>query len=412
LRDFLVEQYSEPYISESIETVNLSKSVLEFENSIFNTLLSDITKELRKDTTNLLSDPSQFENNIDEYLQTISSTLNGLIDIKELYYTNIDQLYSDIQKANNIIIYDNLIKAIIDKGQSLKPQNEIEKSQSVILKVGNRITEIRKGITILYNSQIALSQDELLKSIFLKLDKEVKYDKGISTALNLFIDETWAEIEGHYIKIRDFFHEPITLTYNPEWNTFAKKGRVISLIDEYNKIANENVLTSIQNKSTEESLKQLKSKAKAIDKYFEEEKCLKSEIILEFNGIITEFEAPSKQQLLQNLSVNNQELANKRQDIESNIKGLKSGIVKLKSANVIPFLKDDFTYVLNNLNDIRSGFETFLQKSGMSDHLSWLDTKCDGSTNGSVTAQDLNDPTLLKELLEKGLIKIEIEKTF
>ncbi len=412
LRDFLVERYAESSISESIESVNSNKSVLEIENSIFNSLLNEITKELRKETVSLLSDPSQFENNIDDYLETVTSTLDGLVPIIELHYIKIDLLYTDIQNANNIVCYKDYIKAIIEKGQSLKPQNETEKSQSIIVKAANRITEIKKGISILYNSKIASSQDELLKSIFLKLDKEVKYDKGISNALNLFIDETWAEIEGHYIKIRDFFHQPITVTYNPNWNTFAKKGGVISLIDEYNKIANENVLTSIQNKSTEEALKQLKAKAKAIDKYFEVENNLKSEIELEFNGIITEFKATSKQQLLQNLSINNPDLANKKQEIESNIMGLKGGIVKLKASNVISFLKDDFTYVLNNLNDIRSGFETFLQKSGMSDHLAWLDTKCDGLTNGSITAQDLNDPTLLKELLEKGLIKIEIEKTF
>jgi hypothetical protein len=412
LRDFLVARYSESSISESIESVNSNKSVLEIENSIFNSLLSDITKELRKDTTSLLSDPSQFENNIDTYFEAVISILEGLIEIKDLYYTQIDQLYTDIQKANNIVFYENLIKAIIEKGQSLKPQNEIEKSQSIISKVKNRISEINKGISILYNSKIASSQDELLKSIFLKLDKEVKYDKGISNALNQFIDETWAEIEGHYIKIKDFFSQPIKILYNPNWNTFAKKGGIISIIDEYNKIANENILTNIQNKSTDEVLKLLKAKAKSIDKYFEVEKSLKSEIEAEFKGIITEFEATSKQQLLENLSVNNQELASRKQEIESNIEGLKGGIVKINATNVISFLKDDFTYVLNNLDDIRSGFETFLQKSGMSDHLAWLESKCDGSTNGSVTAQDLNDPTLLKELLEKGLIKIEIEKTF
>lgn len=412
LRDFLVERYSESSISESIESVNSNKFVLEIENSIFNSLLSDLAKELKKETTSLLSDPNQFENNIDDYFETVTSILVGLIDIKELNHNQIDQLFTVLQKTNNIVFYDNLIKAIIDKGQSLKPQNDIEKSQSIISKVNNRIIEIKNGISILYNSQIASSPDELLKIIFLKLDKEVKYDKGISNALNQFIDETWAEIEGQYIKIRDFFKQPINIVYNSHWNTFAKKGGIISIVDEYNKIANENVLTSIKNKSTDEALKQLKAKAKAIDKYFEVEKSLKLEIELEFNVIINEFEATSKQQLLQNLSVNNQELANKKQEIESNIEGLKGGIVKLKAKNVISFLKDDFTYVLNNLNDIRSGFETFLQKSGMSDHLNWLESKCDGSTNGSVTAQDLNTPKLLQELLEKGLIKIEIEKTF
>lgn len=413
LRAFLVEKYSESNISESIESVNSNKPILEIESSIFSTILKEIAKELRNETNTLLRDPTQFENNIDDYFETITSTLEGLTEIEEFKYNSSDQLYSDEQKSKNISFYDTFIKAILDKGQILKPQNDNEKTQSIIARTQSRINEIKNGISILHNSSVATFQDEVLKNIFLKLDKEVKFDKGISNALTQFIDETWTEIEDQYVIIKDFFSQPINIAYNSNWNTFAKKGGVISLIDEYNNIAKDNVLINIEDKPTDEAIKQLKKKAKAIEKYLEQESVLKSEIESELNGIITEFQATSKKQLLQNLSVNNQGLATIKADIESNMEGLKGGIEKLnENGKLISFLKDDFSYVLNNLNDIRSGFELFLQKSNMSTHLEWVDSKCNGSTPGLVTTQDLNNPELIKELLEKGLIKIEIQRTF
>lgn len=413
LRDFLVERYTEDTISESIEIINTNKLVLDIENSIFTSLLSEVSKELKRKTTSLLNDPKQFENNIDDYLETITSTLAGLKEINELNFTSLEQLYSDEQKANKIDFYDTIIKAILDKGQSLKVQNEVEKSQETLLKVKTRITEIKKGISILYTSKIATSDDQTLKTIFLKLDKEIKYDKGISNSLTQFIDETWAEIEDDYLAIKDFFKQITEVKYNSNWDTFSKKGALISIIDDYNKIAKDNILLHILNKSVDDTIKQLKNKAIAIGKYIQQENILKEEIEMEFNGIISEFEIPSKKQLLYNLSTNDQELEKIKNNIESNIEGLNRGITKLKeSKTVILFINDDFTYVFNNLNDIRFGFETFLQESGMSDHLNWLDTKLNGSVKGGIEANDFNDSKLIKELLDKGLIKIEIQKTF
>lgn len=413
LRSYLVKHYAESGISESIESINSNKAVLEIENSIFNSLLNDITKDLKKQTDNLLKDPSQFENIIDGYFETITTTLDGLETIQELQYTEIDLLFTDTQKTSNIEFYNDYIEAIIGKGQSLKPQNEDEKTHSIISKVENRIAEIKKALSILHNSQIASFQDELLKSIFLKLYKEVNYEKGIANALNHFIDETWTEIEGQYNKIKDFFNQTISIAFNPNWSSFSKKGGIISIIDEYNKIMGENILSSIQSKPIEDMLKLLRSKASSIDRYHKLEATLKIDIEEEFTGIITEFEAPSKKQLLENLSSNNTELLLVKKKINENIEGLKAGVSRIKEEeNIIIFLRDNFTSIFNCYNEIRSGFELFLQKSGMSNHLAWLDSKCDGTSNGSITVQNLNDPILLKELLEKGLIKIEIEKTF
>lgn len=413
LRDFLVAHYSEPNISESIEIVISSKQVLEIENSIFTSLLSEVSKELKKETTLLLNDPKQFENNIDGYFESITSTLKGLIEIEELNFVSFEDLYTDVQKNNNIVFYDNIVKAIFEKGQSLKPQNEIEKSQIIITKVQNRIDEIKKGILILYNSKIASSDDEMLKNIFLKLDKEVKYDKGISNSLSQFIDETWAEIEGYYLLIKEFFAQTTKISYDTNWDTFSKKGTIISIVDDYMKLTNENILLHIVNKSVDDTIKQLKTKAKAIEKYSELESKSKIEIESEFTDKISEYGSQSKKQLLESLSFNNNVLTSIKKDIELNIEGIKGGIAKIRECKkLIFFLKDDFSYVLNNLNDVRLGFETFLQKSGRKPHLDWVDDKMKGAEIGSFGPEDLLDATLIRELLEQGLIKIEFKKTY
>lgn len=375
--------------------------------------MNDITKELKKTTSNLLNDPNQFDNNIDDYFETVTATLDGLESIQELQYTKLDLLYSDNQKVSNIEFYNNFIKAIIEKGQSLKPQNEAEKTQSIISKVENRITEIKKGISILHNSNLALSNDELLKGIFLKLDKEVNYEKGISNALNHFIDEIWTEIEDQYNTIKNFFNQPVSVVFNLNWVSFSKKGGVISIIDEYTKITCENVLTNISNKSTEDTKKILKAKATYIDRYLKQQASLKSEIEAEFNERVKEFEATSKKQLLQSLSSNSQELLKIKQDIESNIEGLKGGVLKLnENDNIILYLRDYFTSTLNCYNEIRSGFELLLQKSGMEEHLEWVEKKCNNSSEGVITSDDLNNVILIQKLLEQDLIKIEIKKKY
>ncbi|MFD2202808.1 hypothetical protein [Shivajiella indica] len=413
LRKYLVDHYADSNISNSIESINSNKAILEIENSIFYPLLKDITKELKKQTDNLLKDPSQFENNIDDYFETLTTTLDGLESIQELQYSKNDQLYTDNQKASHIDFYNDYLKSIIDRGQSLKPQNETEKTQSIIIKVENRVKEIKKGISLLHDSKVALSQDETLKSIFLKLDKEVNYEKGVLNALNQFIDETWAEVEDHYNKIKNFFNQSISINFNPNWNSFSKKGGVISIIDEYTKIIGENVLTTNSNKSSDVTKKILKAKAKSIEKYLEQQTNLKDEIEVEFNERVKEFEAKSKIQLLQSLSSNNQELLKIKQGIESNIEGLKGGILKLnENNNIILFLRDYFTSTFNCFNEIRSEFEVFLQKSGMEKHLEWVEKKCNNSSEGVITTDDLNDVILIKKLLEQDLIKIEIKKKY
>jgi hypothetical protein len=54
------------------------------------------------------------------------------------------------------------------------------------------------------------------------VDKEVKYDKGISNSLSQFIDEAWAEIEGYYLLIKEFFAQTTNINYDTNWDTFSK----------------------------------------------------------------------------------------------------------------------------------------------------------------------------------------------
>lgn len=413
LRDYLVENFSENNISEYIERIVNNKDVLKIDNSIFSATLNGVSGEFKRELNDLLIDPKQFENKIDNFFDRITSTFEGLKEIAELSFTTLDELFSVEQRLNNIGFYENIIKAILEKGQSLKPQNELEKSSDTLTRAKNRVSDVNKCISLLDKTRIANSNDELQKSLFLKFDKELKYDKGILNSLMEFLEKTWAEIEDHYITVKSFFSDKQSVTYLQIWDCFPKKDSINSLILLSASISADNPLDSISSKQTDDIPSILKKKAVSIEKYSAQVEQIKTELEEEFRSLIEEYQESNKVQLIENLSSNNEVLQRIKADINSNIVGLKGGIQRLKEReDIIVFLKDDFTYVLNNYNDIRSGFEAFLQESGMSPHLNWLESKLNGSVIGAIVSQDLNDPTIIKELLDKGLIKIEIAKTF
>jgi hypothetical protein len=82
------------------------------------------------------------------------------------------------------------------------------------------------------------------------------------------------------------------------------------------------------------------------------------------------------------------------------------------STDLISYLNEDFLIDLNTNNDITALFRNALNESGMSEHLNWLESKLNGADNGTLSSQDFGNSALIKELLDKGLIKIEIQKTF
>jgi len=413
LRDYLVENFTESTISSSIESVLSNKDGLSKEKSIFFPLLNEIQKEIKKRCHSFLDKPAEFANNIKEFLEDLTTDLSGVAEIVELSYSDLRQFYKADQISNKIDFYYDIFKLIVEKNQNLKPINDIDKGLDLLIKVKNRITDIVKCIALLNKTGLANNSDINIRNLFLKFDKEmVNYEKGIFNSLDEFIDKTWSDIESNYNQIKSFFEKNNQVTYSGQWDTFSKKDEIKSLILLYSSLLNDAPLTTILSRATSDIPKLLSRKATALDKYNTSATQLKEEIAEVFRNFIKEYEG-KKMPLLDSLSSGTASLKTITGKIKLSIEGINNGLKSLElRTDVMEYLNEDFLSDLNTYNDIRNWFENALQQSGMNPHLIWLESKLNGSGSGSISIIDFNNPGLIKELLEKGLIKIEIEKTF
>lgn len=413
LRKYLVDQYADSNISDSIESINSNKTVLEIENSIFTSLLIEVLKELKKETINLLNDPKQFENNIDDYFDLVKSTLDGLREIKELNYTQANELFSKEQIDNNIDFYIDIVSLVIEKNQSTKPINDTDNNLGLIDKIKSRISDINKCIVLLYKTKIANSQDTTLQKLFLKFTEDmVKYEGGVKNNLEEFIENKWIELETKYNTINDFFENKQTISYDSRWDSYLNKDDLQSIILQYNSLIEDNILDTILTKSVLGIQKSLTSKAKAINDFESYSATVRNNILSVFKCSLSEYESKNLA-LLDSLVISKPSINSIIIEIKKSLEGLKNGIKSLeKATDLISYLNEDFLMDLNTNNDITTFFRKALNESGMSDHLNWLESKLKGADNGIISSQDFGNSNLIKELLDKGLIKIEIQKTF
>ena len=139
---------------------------------------------------------------------------------------------------------------------------------------------------------------------------------------------------------------------------------------------------------------------------------MRNNILTVFKNTISEYESKNLT-LLDSLSISKPSISTIRNKIKESLEGLKNGIMSLEgSTDLISYLSEDFLIDLNTNNDITALFRNALNESGMSNHLTWLELKLNGADNGTISSQDFGNPVLIKELLDKGLVKIEIQKTF
>ena len=107
---FLKDNY-ESY-STSIDSILTSMENLpqEDEKHLFDPIVTDFNKKLKSEVSSFISSPDKFENNIDDFLSTLSSEYAGMSEIVELTFTGIDQLYTPEQKAiPSISFYEGII---------------------------------------------------------------------------------------------------------------------------------------------------------------------------------------------------------------------------------------------------------------------------------------------------------------
>jgi len=413
LRKFLVDNYAESKLGISIDSILNQQNALEIENSIFGLLIKAIEKDLKAKCDIFLNKASEYSNNIDSFLEEMENTLIGISELKELQYTDATQLFTKEQIENKIDFYYDIINLVIEKNQSLKPIDESDKNSEALEKIKRRINGINKCIALLDKSNIINSNNSAFQNLFLKFTEDmVKYEGGLDNNLEEFIDNKWIEQESKYNTINEFFKNKQTISYDSKWDSYPNKDDLQSIILQYNSQIKENILDTILKKSVLSIQQSLTVKSKAINDFERYSASVKDNILLVFKNTLSEYESKNLA-LLDSLAVSKPSIKTIRTEIKESLEGLKNGINLLeKSTDLISYLSEDFQIDLNTNNDITSLFRRALEESDMSKHLDWLELKCNGSTNGVIGTQDLNELSLIKDLLEKRLIKIEIQKTF
>ena len=413
LRKYLVDNYAESNIGVSIDSILNHQNALEIENSIFSFLIKAIEKDLKSKCDIFLNKSSEYSNNIDSFLDEMGNALVGISDLNELQYTAVNQLFSKEQVDSNIDFYLDIINLVIEKNQSLKPLDESEKQLGLLDKIKRRISDIKKCIVLLDGSNIAKKKDSTYQNIFLKFTEDmVKYEEGVDNNLGEFIDNKWSELETKYNTIKEFFENKTTISYDSNLDSYPNKEDLQSIILQYNSLIKDNILDTILKKSVIGIQQSITSKSKAITDFESYTVTVRNNILTVFKNTIYEYESKNLT-LLDSLSISKPSISTIRNKIKESLEGLKNGIKSLEgSTDLISYLSEDFLIDLNTNNDITALFRNALNESGMSNHLTWLELKLNGADNGTISSQDFGNPVLIKELLDKGLVKIEIQKTF
>lgn len=413
LRKYLVDNYAESNIGVSIDSILNHQNALEIENSIFSFLIKAIEKDLKSKCDIFLNKSSEYSNNIDSFLDEMGNALVGISDLNELQYTAVNQLFSKEQVDSNIDFYLDIINLVIEKNQSLKPLDESEKQLGLLDKIKRRISDIKKCIVLLDGSNIAKKKDSTYQNIFLKFTEDmVKYEEGVDNNLGEFIDNKWSELETKYNTIKEFFENKTTISYDSNLDSYPNKEDLQSIILQYNSLIKDNILDTILKKSVLGIQQSITSKSKAITDFESYTVTVRNNILTVFKNTIYEYESKNLT-LLDSLSISKPSISTIRNKIKESLEGLKNGIKSLEgSTDLISYLSEDFLIDLNTNNDITALFRNALNESGMSNHLTWLELKLNGADNGTISSQDFGNPVLIKELLDKGLVKIEIQKTF
>lgn len=413
LHKYLVGKFSEEPVSKGIENILALRGALNIKEFIFKELVSEIKKNFKKVCTEFLEKPSEFENKLDDFLTQLEDDLSTLSEMEELKIVKQQELYNKFQLENNIKWFEKIISSIVEKSQTLKPLDESEKRIGFISIAKRRLENIRNCINILDKTEIANNSDEVLQNIFYILIEDfIKGDDGWKeNNLEDFIDNQWSEIEENYTVIKDFFNKGINIKNKEEWDMFVN-GRIKPILIEYMTLTKSNTLKGIIAYKPKGIKDALSKESKLVNEFNEKCESLKSDIVNEFDKILTEYHEKNIP-LLKNLARSYPELKSQIDTIQEHLTGLKYAKKSIdNSSDVLKYLNEYFDSDLKIYLEISTLFKKALHDSGMVEHLEWLDEKLNGSETGSFSTEDFKKSELIGELLKNGLIKINIEKTF
>ena len=379
----------------------------------------------------LIKDYENYSSKIDDILVAVDSLpsekeeknnlkeeYEGLSGLPELSYTSIDELYDDEQKKETTIsFYAPIINNAIAEGQSLKDIDDTEKNLKLWVKAQSRIASIKKCISILVKTGIAKSEDEDLKNLFSRFDKEMFITKGdVARVLDDYIDKTWTPLQDKYNDIKAFYEEEELEIDNNDWSDYEKKPELDFLHSTYRNVRTGNVLPTLKSAP----LEKVASTINKCHSSIEDLRTLESNTRVKIKQHIEDFykQYAAKRSMLEKLVAKQDNLQSQFDSLYSEnsrdkfLPNIKSGYESLdKDGALLLAMSKDNATIYETLSDMTKAKETFmniLKQSQMEEQIEWINGFGDNTTFDSTTF----DYQKIQDLLEKGLITLSFTKTF
>lgn len=412
LSAFLKDNY-ESY-STSIDSILTSMENLpqEDEKHLFDPIVTDFNKKLKSEVSSFIGSPDKFENKIDDFLSTLSSEYAGMSDIVELTFTSIDQLYTPEQKAiPSISFYEGIIQQAISKGQSLKEIDDYEKNKTLCERAKARISSIKVCISTLINTGVADCDNEDLKKLFLRYDKEMISSNGdVSKSLSNYLTNSWEPLQSNYVSIKNFYDKSSLEFNEKEWLGIEKEAEITALYNDYKTVRIGNVLPQIATTKLEDVAHKLNACYDKISKLSKKENETSKTIREWFQEFLNTYN--NKKQLLDKLVEKHPPLKASCDEIYAQGRTLTTLINGIEAISgdgtFLNALSDGTIYdMICDMNKTKEKFIEILKQSQMEAQIDWLN---------SLTSFEIDEsnfkPDYLLELLKNGLITLSFKKEF
>lgn len=412
LRAFLKENY-ESY-STSIDSILTSMENLpqEDEKHLFDPIVTDFNKKLKSEVSSFISSPDKFENKIDDFLSTLSSEYAGMSEIVELTFTSIEQLYTPEQKIiPSISFYEGIIQQAISRGQSLKEIDDYEKNKTLCERAQARINSIKACITTLISTGVADCDNDDLKKLFLRYDKEMISSNGdVSKSLSNYLTNTWEPLQSNYVSIKNFYDKSSMVFNDKEWLGIEKEAEITALYNEYKSVRMGNVLPQIPTTKLEDVAHKLNTCYDKISKLSKKENETSKTIREWFQEFLNTYN--NKKQLLDKLVEKHPPLKVLCDEIYaqgSTLTTLKNGIESISTDGTFLNALSDGTIcdMICDMNKTKEKFIEILKQSQMEEQIDWLNSL----TSFEIDETNFKSDYLL-ELLKNGLITLTFKKEF
>lgn len=412
LKKFLKENYD--HYAGDIEKILSAKAIIESINddSIFKKLLSNFDSKMKKVITDFIDNKS-FENEIEDFLNTLSVEYDGVAAFHELSYTQISQLFSEEQaKDETLDFYSDIFEVVNKKHQSLDIRKGEDKNTKCYTRIQNRILSIKRCISILDDSNISKSKDEVLKTLFLKFQKEMSImEDDYLQSLKEFVNKDWDSWYVKYDNIKSFYSETPLAFNNNQFVGLKKNGELTNLINSYLVLIQEGTTNIVPSMSATDIKTMLSKKNKSIEELNKDAERVKSLVKEEFNEFIGKYE---KQKSMLKKSIETYPQLQEDFDAiygeDGNLDNLKNGITEYLSedSNILVALANDgIVQMINLMNATTIKFEETLKQTGLTEPIEWLDSL--DNLELSVESMDIDK---IRLLLSKGLITLTISRTY